>query len=384
MQGWLMYHYCVLILILYSTPLFAFANKPDCDNKQCIAVIDAGSSGSRLHIYSYDLDPTNTPLNINEIWLKKVSPGISIIKQFHGSITDYMDKLFSDVPVTGMPVYFYSTAGMRLLSKTDQDQTNQAVTDWFASKTDWQLLAARTITGKEEGLFAWIALNYHLSLLNQKVKPLVGIIEIGGASTQIVFPLKDESSIKENDKLTIDLYGQKHSLFSHSFLGLGQNEMEHQYLDEPSCYPKNFELPSGLRAQGDAKSCKNEQLVLINTIHKVERNVTPVLMRNPVEQWYLLGGLTQLLNDKILPNTQQQFNNEMLMKFADKNICQHNWPNLEATYPNNLMLFRYCLLVTYLNALMVKGYGIEGSKNINFLPIKNTVDWTLGVVLIHK
>lgn len=375
--------FITLILIFFISTLYAEADKSECQFHHCLAVIDGGSSGSRLHVYAYDLDNSKTPINIREIWSKRAIPGLSAIDHEHRSVSFYMDKLFADAPTSQMPVYFYSTAGMRLLSKKQQENINQMVTEWFDKQYYWRLISARTISGKEEGIFAWLATNYDLNLLNQTEKPLVGIMEIGGASVQIVFPIKENASVNSKDRATLFLYGQNHHVFSHSFLGLGQIEMGHQYADLKSCYPKNYELPNGLSAQGDAYSCRNDLSVLVNSIHLVKLIVKPVLENNPVDQWYLLGGITTMLHNKIFNTNQLKFNTKEITEQVDKKICHQQWSELPETYPDTPMLFNYCLMTAYLNALISNGYGISINKYINILPPKKSINWPLGVVLQH-
>jgi apyrase len=378
-----MYRLFALISLLYISPLYAHADKSECLNHHCLAVIDAGSSGSRLHVYAYDLDETNSAVDIREIWNRKAFPGLSTIEHEHRSISVYMEKLFTDAPTALMPVYFYSTAGMRLLPKTHHKNVNQLVTDWFDKQYYWRLVSARTITGNEEGLFAWLATNYQLKLFNQGDKPLVGVMDIGGASVQIVIPLKDEATIDKKDTVELNLYGKKYRIYTHSFLGLGQNEMGHQFFDRKSCFPNEYELPSGRSGAGDAYACKNEISILVNDVHSVRKTIKSVLALNPVDKWYIIGGITFMLNDKVFPTSRQQFTNQDMIMFADKNICHQNWSTLEEIYPNNFMLYNYCMLPSYLYALIVNGYGLPLNQIINFLPLNKNADWTIGVVLQH-
>jgi len=376
-----------LLVLFFFTALFhtiTYAGKQECVQRHCVAVIDAGSTGSRLHVYAYDLDSTHTPIHIDEIWNRKALPGLSTIEHEHGSISAYMEKLFTDAPTAIMPVYFYSTAGMRLLPKTHHKNINQLVADWFDKQYYWRLSSARTITGSEEGLFAWLATNYQLNLLNQTEKPLVGVMDIGGASVQIIFPLINEEGINSNDKETIDLYGHQYTIFSHSFLGLGQNEMGHQYYDVDDCYSNNYDLPSGTPGKGNADSCVAEISTLVNGVHYVKRKIKGVLSHNPVETWYLLGGVTNLLNDKFFAFSNAEFTPQELKSLADKQVCTEDWSTLEAKYPDNFMLFNYCMLPSYVYALTVNGYGLQPNQTIKFLPLNKNVDWTIGVVLQHQ
>jgi len=72
---------------------------------------------------------------------------------------------------------------------------------------------ARTLTGFEEGLYAWLALR------DAKKKDNFGIIEMGGASAQIAFPCE-----QCEDALPVTIGGTTRKLFSYSFLGAGSTE----------------------------------------------------------------------------------------------------------------------------------------------------------------
>ncbi len=377
--------YCLLVLLSVFSLISSHvhADKSECLNHHCLAVIDAGSSGSRLHVYAYDLDETNSPIDIKEIWNRKAFPGLSTIEHEHRSVSVYMEKLFTDAPTALMPVYFYSTAGMRLLPKTHHKGVNQLVADWFDKQYYWRLVSARTIAGSEEGIFAWLATNYQLKLFKQNDKPLVGVMDIGGASVQIIIPLRGETTADKKDTIELDLYGKKYHIFTHSFLGLGQNEMSHQFFDLKTCFPNEYELPSGKPGAGDAYACKNDISVLVNNVHSVRKTIKSVLALNPVDTWFIIGGITYMLNDKIFPTKRQQFTNQELVQYADKNICHQKWSTLEEIYPNNFMLYNYCMLPSYLYALIVNGYGLPTNQSINFLPLNKNADWTIGVVLQH-
>lgn len=51
-----------------------------CPENRCIAVVNAGNSGSRLHIYSYEMDASNAPVEIKNVFSKKIEPGLSSIE----------------------------------------------------------------------------------------------------------------------------------------------------------------------------------------------------------------------------------------------------------------------------------------------------------------
>lgn len=359
-------------------------NNPHSDH-QYIAVIDAGSTGSRLHLFAYDWDETNTPINIKEIWAKKTSPGFSTIESKQITLNAYMTELFTGAPAIPMPVYFYATGGMRLVSQTKQKTQYTYLKKWFDQQANWQLIDSKTITGSDEALYDWLAVNYHLGRLKSASNQSVGVLDIGGASTQIAFPLKNNQYLDNKKYSIIDLtlYGKPIHLFVQSFLGLGQNEMEHQLLDSTSCFPKDYPLPNGESGQGNALDCSNEISLLINGLHKTNDIISPVLKNNPITTWYAIGGISNLAESNPFQFVSNQLTSDDFLQQGNDKICHQSWEQLNNDFPNNDYLDAYCILPAFYYALMVNGYGFASTQIVNYIPSKQNLDWTLGVVLHH-
>lgn len=369
-----------------STLLFIFnvnATTLSCKDHQCLAVVDAGSTGSRLHVYVYDLEDNN-PVRINEIFSKKTQPGIATIEPNSASINDYLTSLFADTPERNMPIYFYATAGMRLLSHEKQHAFYNTITQWFASQPEWQLIEAKTITGKDEGVYGWLAVNYGLGTLASEDKPLVGVMDMGGASVQVSFPITNPQVVNNDSRIEVNVYGRRIQLFVHSFLGLGQNELDHQLLDVADCFSNRYPLPSGELAHGDFSSCENETSLLINTVHHVDKIVQPAMESNPVKAWYTLGALSYLVQTPPLALNKGELTAKDIADWADREFCHQDWPSLNVHYPSNEHLYTSCLNSSYFYALLVDGYGFSQDQAVHYTPKEEkSDDWTLGVVLHH-
>ncbi|CEK10368.1 ectonucleoside triphosphate diphosphohydrolase I [Legionella hackeliae] len=380
---------CMRIVALWVS-LFAicftanvFAAEYNCQQHQCVAVVDAGSTGSRVHIYSYDLDSTQSPININEVWSKRIKPGFATIEPNSPTIDAYLTTLLSGAPENNLPIYFYSTAGMRLLPKPKQQQLYGLLQQWFANQSSWQLKNAKTITGTEEGIFGWLAVNYQRGSLEATDQDLSGVMDMGGASVQIIFPVEKTDGINSQDLQQIDLYGRHLTIFVHSFLGLGQTEVTHQFLDESVCFANNYELPTGQPASGDAYSCESDVASLMNSVHRVNHVVQPVMTANPVNNWFVIGGLAELTRSKPF-QLENQFSSQDLLEQANTQVCHQDWQILVNQYPNNDYLYGYCLFPAYYYALIVDGYGLQPQQEINLMAANQNSDWTLGVVLTQK
>lgn len=361
------------------------AQTASCSDHQCITVIDAGSTGSRVHIFSYDLDKTNTPINIAELWSKKTKPGFATLESNQSTIDAYLTTLLTGAPVQHMPVYFYATAGMRLVPQAKQKIYYQNLNNWFKQQADWQLIDSKTITGDDEALYDWLAVNYHLNTLKSSSKQSIGVLDIGGVSTQIAFPLQKDSNpnLNRGSQIELDLYGQHINLFIHSFLGLGQNEMTHQLLDSTACFTNNYPLPDGEVGQGNAPECAEEVTSLINGVHKANSVVQPTLTNNPVNSWYAIGGIANLAESKPFQFPNNQLTTQDFLQQGNNLACHQQWEELSSQYPTNEYLDAHCLLPAFYYALMVNGYGISPSQAVNYVPSAQNLDWTMGVVLHH-
>ena len=85
--------------------------------KQYGAVLDAGSSSTKVHVYSWEKLPGKIP-NVEDMFYAKIKPGISAFEDSVTEISGYISQLLTAVsqavpealwPVT--PVYFMATAG---------------------------------------------------------------------------------------------------------------------------------------------------------------------------------------------------------------------------------------------------------------------------------
>lgn len=369
--------FSLLILATFSV----CAQSAVCEQKHCVAVVDAGSTGSRVHIYAYDLDSNNAPIGINELWSKKIKPGLATLEPTPEVINGYLGSLFSNTPEKNIPVYFYATAGMRLLPQPKQQLYYQGVEAWFATQSEWQLAASKTITGKDEGIFGWLAINYQSGALNDPNSTLAGTMDMGGASVQVAFPVKNKAQIDPNDVISIDIAGRHIDLFVHSFLGLGQTLLSQQFLDNEHCYANDYLLPSGLKAKGDAQLCRQDINTLINSVHQVNRVVPPALESNTPDTWYAIGALASIADDKLFVFENKQLTVANLIEQADNNVCHQSWDALFSQHSNNDYLPGYCLAPSYFYSLIVDGYGIQPQQTINYLPSGPGSDWTMGVVL---
>jgi hypothetical protein len=141
-----------------------------------------------------------------------------------------------------------ATAGMRLAEKHDNTSSKfwQNLYDELGAKNKNVTVTTQTITGYEEGIYAWLA-----ARKKRETKKLsaddFGFVELGGASVQVAFPCSKNCP----DGRVVKVAGKKMKIFNHSFLNLGTNKAS-QALGYP-------DLPDSCKhAAGKNKGWKKE------------------------------------------------------------------------------------------------------------------------------
>lgn len=203
----------------------------------CHAVYDAGSQSTRLYVY----EQSETG------WIKHTGPRAGAladpVREVRGKTMQDADSVVEDIVVAledmryegpqsekGSPqwpafdwqsdcrltsVSVFATAGMRLA-----EEQNPAAVEMLMKKLNDGLGAAvqvpvttRTLSGYEEGMFAWLAMR------ESQLDDSFGVAEMGGASIQVTFPCESCDASR-----MIMAGGQVVPVFSYSFLERGQDE----------------------------------------------------------------------------------------------------------------------------------------------------------------
>eukprot|EP00929_Paragymnodinium_shiwhaense_P097348 TRINITY_DN59060_c0_g1_i1.p1 TRINITY_DN59060_c0_g1~~TRINITY_DN59060_c0_g1_i1.p1 ORF type:complete len:457 (+),score=121.41 TRINITY_DN59060_c0_g1_i1:80-1450(+) len=253
--------HCVLLLSLLGSCLA---------DVEYYGVCDAGSTGTRLYIFALDTAAGGSA-KASSIFVKKTKPGLSSYKDAPEKAAAPLLKLFQEgaekVPAdrrASMPLAIFGTAGMRLLEKPVQDKIWSAVrhgltADQKAYPFDAATLQTQTISGDMEGLWAVLTTNFltgrisHDLALSGKASP-VGLMDLGGSSTQIGMPKVDTA------KAGVLLNGDDTTV--HSYLGFGMTHIREQMRkntaggEDAACYMKGAVVEDQLAGAGAASQCR--------------------------------------------------------------------------------------------------------------------------------
>lgn len=368
---------------LFVSTTIVYASDDVCSQRHCMMVVDAGSSGSRVHLYAYDEDAQQSPINISELYTKKITPGFATLDAKMDDVYNYLDKLLLGTPANNVPVYFYATAGMRLIPNQQQQELYRLLKQWFWTEPQWQLQEARTISGSEEGVYGWLGTNYFLHTFDTKDKTPVGFIEVGGASVQLVLPVDDLTDIQRQDIVRVMAYGQQFLVYAHSFLGAGVGEVIKQVPNTPACYPNHYSLPNGEQAQGDAVQCAKSITQVIDADSAISASAKSATKNNHPAAWYITGAPTYLTKQSQTYFQDHQLSPQSLLDFANTAYCQQEWSVLQTLYPNDTYMSQYCVSGALFHSLAVDSFGLNPEQALQTLTEDKSPDWTMGVVIQH-
>ncbi|XP_070621359.1 ectonucleoside triphosphate diphosphohydrolase 4 isoform X3 [Erythrolamprus reginae] len=248
-------------------------------------MVDCGSSGSRIFVYWWPRHNGNPHdlLDIKQMRDKnrkpvvmKIKPGISEFATSPEKVSDYIFPLLNfaaeHIPRAKhkeTPLYILCTAGMRILPESQQKAILEDLLTDIPVHFDFLFSDshAEVISGKQEGVYAWIGINFvlgkfeHMDEEDEAVvevhvpgseskeevvrKRTVGILDMGGVSTQIAYEVPKTVSFASSQQeevaknllaefnLGCDAHQNEHvyRVYVATFLGFGGNAARQRYAD---------------------------------------------------------------------------------------------------------------------------------------------------------
>ncbi|KAI8893118.1 nucleoside phosphatase GDA1/CD39, partial [Globomyces pollinis-pini] len=203
---------------------------PNYPDIQYAVIIDAGSTGSRIHVYRFNYCNQSPKLEDEVFVITK--PGLSSYVHDPQAAADSLDKLLK-AAVENVPKELYgctpialkATAGLRMLKDGMGDEILKAVEKKLRREYPFPVFkndGVAIMGGDDEGVFAWITLNYLLGNIGQTDrKETAGVLDLGGGSTQIVFEPKNYELPTGGHRVDLEFSNHKYTLYQHSYDGYG-------------------------------------------------------------------------------------------------------------------------------------------------------------------
>ncbi|EST06484.1 Nucleoside phosphatase GDA1/CD39 [Kalmanozyma brasiliensis GHG001] len=213
---------------------------------QYALMIDAGSTGSRIHVYRFNYCAEAPELE--DEYFEMLQGGLSNYGTNPAGAADSLRPLLKSalarVPKSLQkcaPVAVKATAGLRLLPGQQANDVIKAVRTMLEKEYPFPIADGKNVDGtkaskgveimegKDEGVFAWITVNYLLNRIGSsagKTLETAAVMDLGGGSTQIVFEPKFASAVQGMQPgehvYKLDAFGaQPYTLYQNSYLGYG-------------------------------------------------------------------------------------------------------------------------------------------------------------------
>ncbi|KAH8664071.1 nucleoside phosphatase family-domain-containing protein [Xylariales sp. PMI_506] len=211
---------------------------------QYVLMIDAGSTGSRIHVYKFNNCGPTPELEKEEFKMTEKSVGgLSKYKDdpiaAAKTLDDLMAVAMETVPdkLKGCsPVAVKATAGLRMIGAEASEKILEAVRNHLEKDYPFPVVSKEEngvaiMDGSDEGVYAWITTNYLLGKIGgPDQSPTAAIFDLGGGSTQIVFQPTfpglpsggmPEKMAEGDHKYKLAFGGRDFELYQHSHLGYG-------------------------------------------------------------------------------------------------------------------------------------------------------------------
>ncbi|EJD50562.1 hypothetical protein AURDEDRAFT_112180 [Auricularia subglabra TFB-10046 SS5] len=419
---------------------------------QWALMIDAGSTGSRIHAYKFNNCGPSPAYEYEAFEMTR--PGLSSFgEDAEGaakSLDDLMAVAMDAVPASlrkCTPVAVKATAGLRLLGHRQSEAILEAVRNHLHNSYPFPLLQKDGVVimdGKDEGVYAWITVNYLLDAFKSHGSSYA-VLDLGGGSTQIVFEpsvLAQDPVVDGEHKYSLTFGSDKRELYQHSYLGYGLMsarksvhrlvEFMHTLNFAPDETEQNMQvihnpcLASGTQRvieveigrQGDKRNVTMDGAD-IGSFSACRRVIELVMAKNAVCQVKpcsfngvyqpslldsFAGGKVVLLSyfyDRVAPllpmypvvdSLQPKLTVGSLAVLAER-VCagekkwKEHWGGNSAAMEELRGRPEYCLDLTFQHALLRLGYEFEDEREVQIQKkIRDTeLGWCLGatMVMVH-
>lgn len=376
-------------------------------DSQYAVVIDAGSTGSRVHVFKFNLaNKGELELEFDEF--DQLKPGLSSYPDKPDDAAKFLQPLLKvamdNVPASARsstPIMVGATAGLRLLPDGKADYILDAVRDYLEtypfkfSRDDVKILS-----GVDEGAFAWLTLNYLLGNLGLEYHDTVAAIDLGGGSVQQAFAMSP-SEIKESPKSdyikTLKGGGKEYSVYVHSYLGYGLMAARAAVLEIDPNGPEDDTHPcihEGFKgkyiygnneylAEGNEKGAQYDQcmVTVLSALKQDEKCGAPQPQCSFTGAWngprvpdifYVSSYFWDRAADAGLLDDDKAIEAKIAPKHFRvhaEDACELDVESIRETYPRiqDDHTPYFCLDLTYAHTLLTKGFKIPEEREVTLV-----------------
>eukprot|EP00976_Prorocentrum_cordatum_P098964 1191626-Prorocentrum_minimum.AAC.7 len=393
------------------------------DGLQYAVVIDAGSTGSRVHTYRFKPSAKGPELIDDDF--HQLKPGLSSFADTPDkgaeSLTPLLEAAVARVPASAQSVTTIevrATAGLRLLPGDKAEDLLAAVRRFLAKYPfTFDDSSVSIMDGADEGAYQWVTINYLIGAMGGPPSQTVAAVDLGGGSVQLAYALPQNTAASAPRGYVRALRGggAHYHVYVHSHLGYGLMAGRAAILeaDGKACLPagangtyayggKKYAASAG-EASSDLSGCETAVTAMMNEDKSCSEE-TPKGECGFNGVWTGGGGdgkkavyVSSYFFDRaeqsgILQNPDvdsEKVPPTSFAKAAGSACSAKSLSALASQFPkvgeNDLPYF--CMDLAYCNALLSKGFGLSAEtdmtlvKRISYKGTAVEAAWPLGAAI---
>uniref|UniRef100_A0A8C4NFB1 Ectonucleoside triphosphate diphosphohydrolase 5b n=1 Tax=Eptatretus burgeri TaxID=7764 RepID=A0A8C4NFB1_EPTBU len=366
-------------------------------------LVDAGSTGTRLHVFAFRSDAADGNLEFLHERFLSLEPGLSTYakepEKCVGPLRELLAFAQRHVPPpqwSRTPLALLATAGLRLLpTHRAHALLEQVRREFLHSPFIVNNDSVAIMNGSDEGFLAWLSINFLKGTLKKPFHESLGILDLGGGSTQICFHTQHKETIHsapEGFVQLVQVSGASFTLYCPSYLGLGlmsarlavlggADSARAENLTNP-CLPKGYNGewrygstsymllgPREEERQGGYEACFESMKALVE--RKTHRTMEAPHVHFYAFSYYFDRAMdTSMIEGEAGRNLSiWEFNKKA------KETCNQKDPK----HPF------LCMDLTYIAVLLLHGFNFASDTIIQIAKKVNSVEtgWALGAALRH-
>lgn len=386
-------------------------------------VFDAGSTGSRVHVYEFQFCG-NTLLHLVDEVFEQVKPGLSSFSQKPDgavdSIAPLMRQAWRRVPRDMRkctPIVLKATAGLRLIPRERVESILGKIRsflkkqNFYLGNGDQAEDPVSVIDGSEEAISAWISVNFLQGKIGPQQSGLTApsttpaspsvVIEMGGGSAQVVFDQQERTAQEVPNSISdLQFFGRRFQLYQHSYLGYGLMEArkqikqsyESKHLDSREgvfpCYPSGYSeimKETGFKLNGGSVGWDACAALVKDALFRkdVDCQVKPCsfngIFQPPILSQSSIYALSYIYDRARQLGLNSEGYNLGELKTRGQKVCSDGFDG-NALYKK---VPEMCMDLVYIHTLLSFGLGIPEDRPIQSgFQIRNyETGWTLGSAL---
>ncbi|XP_051953972.1 ectonucleoside triphosphate diphosphohydrolase 5-like isoform X3 [Xyrauchen texanus] len=367
-------------------------------------MFDAGSTGTRIHVYTFiQREPGGLPVLDNEMF-QSMKPGLSAyadVPEIAGHTVRQLlrvaQKTVPPVEWKRTPVVLRATAGLRLLPPAKAHALLEEVQDVFDESPFYVPADSVSImNGVNEGVLAWVTVNFLAGHLYPNTQKTVGILDLGGGSTQITFLPKSKKTIESAPADYIarfDMFNSTYELYTHSYLGNGIKAARVSALGasasqglerkvfKSSCLPKKYkgefsfggvtyDVSGSTQGETGFKTCYQEMLKVVRGIKQ------PQELKDSAGFYAFSYYYDHAVEAGLVHESRGGAVKIRDFRKRAKEVCNK-------TPKHNPVNHFLCMDLTYITCLLKDGFGFKESTVLELTKkVKNVeTSWALGATI---